>query len=164
MQIQEGKFYKTRDGQKVGPMVKSGIGYSLVSCDSFEYYENGQIFQAYDMAGDLVEEWTDKPTIWADMTPEEKGALLLARFEGKPIEMFADGPWQVCTPAWYGHRAYRIKPESKRETVKLYGGGRASMVWCNDNYRGPDLDTHRITFYTIDGEPDCSTIRMERLT
>jgi hypothetical protein len=58
----------------------------------------------------------------------------------------------------------RIKLEPKRETVNLYGGGRASMVWINDQVRGDDLDTHRVTYDTIDGEPDCSTVRMERLT
>jgi|AntRauTorckE5430_2_1112549.scaffolds.fasta_scaffold09507_4 hypothetical protein len=108
----------------------------------------------------IVSRASDTPTIWADMTPEEKGALLLAQFEHKPIEMFADGPWQVCTPSWRDDRAYRIKPEPKRETVKLYGRNHCFEFKHNPN----NTDTHSITFETIDGEPDCGTIRMERLT
>ena len=36
---------------------------------------------------DLVSEWSDTPIIWKDMTPVEKGALLLAKHEGLPVAL-----------------------------------------------------------------------------
>ena len=93
----------------------------------------------------IVSRASDTPTIWANMTPEEKGALLLAAFEGKSIEMFADGPWQVCTPAWRDDRAYRIKPEPKRETVKrsLHGAKFMGYVAIDMVDDAPQWDTMR---------------------
>ena len=52
--------------------------------------------------------------LWCDMTPEEKGALLLAHHEGKDIEFInkTDTPnWKKAKPLWADHCAYRIKPE-----------------------------------------------------
>lgn len=62
------------------------------------------------------------PTIWADMTDAEKGALLLAWQQGKVIEWFTyDGGWCATNydPSKWNDAAYRIKPEPKRETVEL---------------------------------------------
>jgi len=93
----------------------------------------------------------DTPTIWADMTPEEKGALLLADHERKPIEVFHSGKWCPRIHGGFGGQSgYRIKPEPKRETESRH-------MYHN-------INKYIATFDTIDGEPDCSTIRMERLT
>lgn len=54
----------------------------------------------------------DTPKLWRDMTPEEKGALLLARHEDRHIESYdADNNnwYHVAWPAWEGNRAYRIR-------------------------------------------------------
>jgi len=159
MQIQEGKFYKTRDGQKVGPMVKSGILYGLISGGILEYYENGQKSHVYDMDDDIIEEWTDTPTIWEDMTREEKGALLLAAFEGKRIECIRldhhTSWYETLSPQWDGELAYRVKPEPKRETVKRSLRGAKFM-----GYVAIDM---------VDDAPQWDTMRpwddsMERLT
>jgi hypothetical protein len=108
-------------------------------------------------------DWTAAPKRWRDMTPEEKGALLLAHHEGKVIEgrMFDEwhqANWQGCaspTPSV----AYRIRPEPKRETVRLYG----QSEWGYWNNVSTILDTHRITFDLIDCEPDCASVKMERI-
>jgi hypothetical protein len=63
------------------------------------------------------------PKLWRDMTPEEKGALLLAAHEGRVVEC-----WYQIAQKWvsdhkgvgaFGGSAYRIRPEPKRETVAL---------------------------------------------
>lgn len=107
----------------------------------------------------------NEPKLWRDMTPEEKGALLLAHHEGKVIEGKAQNVcnWGVCSsPVWDEGIAYRVKPEPVIETITLYGGGVKGMVWANCR-RGGDLDTHRITFTLIDGTPDLLSIKMEKL-
>lgn len=84
---------------------------------------------------------TQEPKLWKDMTPEEKGALLLAHHEGKAIEAWASGDkWRVVEPAWDEHNVYRIKPaEPVVETVLVY--------WDRDE---EVLHTHKITL-TIRG-------------
>ena len=104
-----------------------------------------------------------KPKLWRDMTPEEKGALLLAAHEGSKVEYYAsvDHEWLDCGELgarWYGGSAYRIKPQPKVETVELYG--RQDVQWVLERCK---YDTHRITFQTIDGKPDCASIKMGAL-
>ena len=53
--------------------------------------------------------------------------------------------------------AYRVKVEPKVKPHTLYG---EKHVWNPVRYPG---DTHKITFTTIDGEPDCSSVKMEKL-
>jgi len=110
----------------------------------------------------------DTPTIWADMTPEQKGALLLAHHEGKTIQRSYSGVWATVHQPFFHGLAYRIKPEPKRETAALYGRMYTSTVYPDGVFDADHRprcagDTHLITFDTINGEPDCTTIRMERL-
>ena len=100
----------------------------------------------------IISRATPQPKLWRDMTAEEKGALLLAAYEGKEVqchygvkgwlrrsfEVFADG------------NAYRIKPEPKVETVAL--------CWRHD----VGTVKNKIgTINLIDGKPDCASIKME---
>ena len=101
----------------------------------------------------------DTLTIWYDMTPEEKGSLLLAKHKGKEIEFWAnsfDG-WVKCYPTWSDHKAYRIKPTV--ETVVMYGSKRFKGFGL---VQGPNTK-YTITFNTIDGKADPSSIKMEEL-
>ena len=175
MQIETGKFYKTRGGEKVGPVITEycqiGFGWHALGDPRF-WYGTGKCYdgQSYD----LIAEWTDTPTIWENKTPEQKGALLLAEHEGRELQALAvdhDGTTWVIKRRnqWHDGIAYRIKPEPKRERTALYGRVYITNTYPNgvfDADRNPRQagDTHRITFDTIDGEPDCATIRMERLT
>jgi len=168
MQIETGKFYKTRGGEKVGPVITEycqiGFGWHALGDPRF-WYGTGKCYdgQSYD----LIAEWTDTPTIWENETPEQKGALLLAEHEGRELQALAvdhDGTTWVIKRRnqWHDGIAYRITPEPKRETVTMVGYNIGHWYFGSDHliYRA----THRITFETIDGEPDCATIRMERLT
>lgn len=62
--------------------------------------------------------------LWKDMTPEEKGALLLAYHEGKVIEFsFPEdglGWWSTSKDdgggvlSWHSNGCYRVKPQPKQ--------------------------------------------------
>lgn len=170
IKIEEGKFYRTQSGKKVGPahlVSDSAYGWNVPT-------ETGG-FLAYDDYGNiclinrdwgLKEEWLDADTskLGRDMTPEEKGALLLAEHEGKAIEAIdrtdPSDAWLECfNVGAFDDLAYRVKPELKRETVTLHGCG---FYWEQSEQPCPS-DTHRITFDTIDGEPDLTSIKMEKL-
>ena len=134
-------------------------------------HSNGNVEATLDGSGEDIkwfvlaecfDEYTpETPTLWRDMTDAEKGALLLAYHEGKVIEAWLyDDKWMALPPDWGQHNAYRIKPESKVEAVTLYLSRR-----CHGANEEPDhgYDTHKITFNTIDGKPDCDSIKMEVL-
>jgi len=175
MKIEEGKFFRTRDGRKVGPM----LGEGKLEGGLTDKLGNGLMWnfdgthKAWGMSDcdDLIAEWTDEPdtpTLWRDMTPEEKGALLLAVHEGREVEMWC--PCDHDVPVWcekgttwsFGDGfAYRIKPEPKRETVTMWGQYIAAQGWHFSVLEFED--THRITFDLIDGKPDCNSVKMEEL-
>ena len=100
--------------------------------------------------------------LWSDLTPAEKGALLLAHHEGKTVQgARVDIPddWRVTAIGLDNH-AYRIKPsEPKVETVTWYSS--AKMKGAGE-VKGPKT-TNRITFQTIDGKPDCASVKMEEV-
>lgn len=100
----------------------------------------------------------DTPKLWRDMTPEEKGALLLAHHEGKVLEVAYHGtPWLTKTvDHWHDHAVYRVRPEPKGGTVILYGSstsyfGIVSMFG----------DTHQISFEVINGDIPTGTYTSE---
>lgn len=71
MKIEEGKFYKTRDGHKVGPMLRhmSGAVYWKTDAVRFHnainsyglfWYKNGEYDKWDNHPLDLIEEWADE--------------------------------------------------------------------------------------------------------
>jgi hypothetical protein len=168
IKIEEGKFYRTQSGEKVGPMKPSDYENWrwIVVSGNGECWNHDGSGVARTGSPDLIAEWLDDdtPTRWGRMTSEEKGALLLARHEGEVIEYYnLCGTWRTygggIERLFYDSDAYRIKPEPKREMVTLHGCG---FYWEQSEQPCPS-DTHRITFDTIDGEPDCDSIKMEKL-
>lgn len=120
----------------------------------------------------VIEEEPEEKTYptWAEMTPEEKGALLLAHHEGKEIEWATTDEWSLCdfeVFLWGDEFKYRIKPEPKVEEVILAGLQSKTVegLWEFDTMTAPDTweATHKITFNLVDGEPDCDSIQMEEL-
>jgi hypothetical protein len=169
MKIEEGKFYRTRDGRKVGPMtynLKESIFPWMCESSRQTFRKDGYFCLSGDHELDLVAEWTEEPAapkLWRDMTPEEKGALLLAHHEGKVVECWNSGKWEPKGHGGWGkENAYRIRPEPKRDRVVMAGTYTKGMGWvfCSTHPQGP---THRITFDVIDGEPDCASVKMERI-
>jgi len=169
MKLEVGKRYKLADGvlrectRMIGddPCNVDDYGYGPFVVGGYAYHQDGTHGSGINPHLNVVRCVEDTPTLWRDMTPEEKGALLLAHHEGRGVEFWAnsfDG-WVNHCPTWSDHLSYRIKPEPKIETVKLRAGGDLKIwgTWT-------DLDdTHRITFNLIDGKPDPASIKMEEI-
>lgn len=168
MKIEAGKFYKTRDGRKVGPMKATPLTGFYAFRDASRgpnYSADGRLFEDRPSDWDIVSEWNDEPRPWGELTDAEKVALVEARRDGKQIEykphLRSLDHWDtVASPGWHDDTPYRVKPEPVVETVTLEGFTH-NREWF---FREKDArKTHRITFNTIDGEPDCSSIKMERI-
>lgn len=171
IKLEEGKYYRTGAGKKVGPMMPSlnaDWPWIVALGDGLCWHNDGSPVEGTESPL-LVAEWVDgvplkvekeNPKIWRDMTPEEKGALLLAHHEGKVIECCAPNEkwFPIEAPSWVSHFAYRVRPEPKRETIVLYD--QCATIWTDHN---PCDAEYRITFDIVDGEPDCGSIKMEKL-
>lgn len=112
----------------------------------------------------LISRESDSRVLFKDLTPEEKGALLLAQYEDKEIQFYSDmlGEWIPCELGSDGDLVYRVKPESEVETVTMYGGFFTDH-WDFISSDCEDKVTHMITFTTTDGKPDLESIKMEEL-
>lgn len=175
LKIEAGKYYRTRDGRKVGPAKPyADYWHVMVGAVWNGYRENGlwgcreATYGAGGVPLDLIAEWTDTPAddtpvLFRDMTPAEKGALLLANHEGKPIQCFVNGEWiRKSHGVWSKVHAYRVKPaEPVVETVTMYYPDGVIYFECDGGGRGGG--THRITFNLIDGKPDVASIKMDEL-
>ena len=102
----------------------------------------------------LISRASDTPKLWHDMTPEEKGALLLAAHEGRTVQLWhVRGGWVDSVEfGAVDFIAYRVKPDDVRETVTLFW--KRSDTGYNHEIGTIDL---------INGEPDPASIRMDRL-
>lgn len=99
---------------------------------------------------------------WGEMTDAEKGALLLAHHEGKEIEYYGEvgDSWRlVNNPGWYDDTPYRVKQVKSITEVYMYFQYNTGPYFSLSKAD----QTHKITFNTIDGEPDCSSIKMEKV-
>lgn len=125
MQIEAGKYYRTRDGRKVGPTVDCGAylqvdGYHYSSDGTCSLYGKGE--EALIPNRDLIAEWTDTPdlsnphgTVFGMLPPETQEAM---KAHGGPWEMFTGRMWSLASdPSWDGELAYRVKPGPKLEAV-----------------------------------------------
>lgn len=101
----------------------------------------------------LISRATTAPKLWREMTPEEKGALLLAAHEGKVIE-YQDkrGKWLTKNPQWWSDFAYRIKPtRTKSEwsawfTIKADGTTKLNLSECADVERVALGDSNQFAY------------------
>lgn len=177
MELKEGKFYRTRDGRKVGPMKLINASDQWKPCSVGDVTLSGMTWDGagrryYDMGRewpqDLIAEWSDDtPRPWSELTREERGEISLAFIEGKTIQLYGGSHWGWNE--WEGkgdisqtHQPVRIKPELEVETVTLYGcfDGKS---WVFNGLSPEDYDTHKIVFITHDGEPDADSIEMEKI-
>ena len=158
MQIEEWKFYRTRDGRKVGPIdynpESKGDNFPFVSpCGYCRYTTDGSLLTGTPNRGDLIAEWVDEPT------------------EDKPKW----GEWEISAgPEYFTPRAnmelaksesgeviaFRKLIEPVRETVTLIGSNHYGF---DHSGYGDEENSHTITFDTIYGKPDCNSIVMEAI-
>jgi len=89
----------------------------------------------------IISRATPAPKLWRDMTPAEKGALLLAAHEGKMIECCDGAAWWKIRPppVWRDGTAYRVRPEPVVEVVDLLipGGVKIGTVALRDGKPDP---------------------------
>ena len=116
--------------------------------DSYINYDDGGECQASSSKFIIISRATPTPTtiptLWRDMTDAEKGALLLAKHEGKGIEYRnEDGYWSVLFIQFFDDHAYRIKPTPVTRTVDLMADFKVIG-----------------TITLIDGTPDPASIKM----
>ena len=99
---------------------------------------------------------------WKHLTDCEKGALLLAKYENRKIEVFLRGQWIETSPGYFLEDGkYRVKPEPVIKNVELYGKVGGPFVLTEDwEFL---ISTHKITYKTKDGEPILNSIKMEKL-
>lgn len=99
---------------------------------------------------------------FSELSKEEKGELLLAHHERKVIEWLDyNDQWNIIkSPCWDDDTCYRIKPETKTETVTLYGDHPQTQGFADYRY---SYDTHKLTFNVIDGIIDCGSVKLEEL-
>jgi hypothetical protein len=161
-----GKTLKELNAQP-GDVVSFGNGpYTITKIDGGLFYAKDKHGAICGPLGDavlwhIVSRAVDTPKLWRDMTPEEKGALLLAHHEGEVIEVqkTTGSIWYKATkPIWHSDYAHRIRPEPKVETVTIRWQPSGAAVYSSGNGY-----THRITFNLIDGKPDCDSVKMEEL-
>lgn len=110
----------------------------------------------------IVSRASEAPKLWGEMSDAEKGALLLdwSDNHGRNVQQWNGSEWVPMATGRFGRvTAYRVRPESVREVVKIFGSGN---YWTKDK-TARQSDTHRITFETVDGKPDCASIKMETI-
>lgn len=106
----------------------------------------------------------NKPIKWKTLLPSQKGALLLGRHEGRKIWVYA-GPtrrWiEMGDEDFDDDMAYCMDAGPFKRTVELYFfKDEESGEWRHwDGVKS----THVIRFEESDGEPDCDSVKMERL-
>lgn len=127
--------------------------------------DQGQFFHKTWSHFEFVDEPAE-PTLLKDMSDDEAGKILKAFLKGESLEVYNPCGFRM----WMDHVSgtfnenvsYRVKAKPVVKQITLFGGGVPNMVWCPDR-RGADLDTHIITYTEIDGEPDCDSVKMEKL-
>lgn len=173
MKIEEGKFYRTRDGRKVGPMREDSEGdFDVQEHEDMDllvqlWRKDGKVWNEKGGESDhyLIAEWTDEPDTpktWGEMTDAEQRDVSHAAMKGKTIELdagsFGWAEWDGETPLCLVHHPIRIKPEPKRETVTIDLASASGGKWYQPGSPGSP-ETHRITFDTIDGKPATGEFR-----
>jgi hypothetical protein len=142
MQIEEGKFYKNRVGDKVGPMRFVGLYPWADNCHRL-YTNKGMYGVLESSSKDLIEEWEEPATEadggWGDWVPGQAPAG--SAFEdGKDVQQeFIGGVW-------------RQRSRPRKPVVKKL-----------ERVIGTPTKSYRVLFNEIDGVIDCSSVKMEPL-
>ncbi len=177
MKIEVGDFVELNNGEvhKVDRMTGNDPDYVDVAehgpfvIDGKKYHKDGRF--AFFGAGhllsvkriisrasdDIQSSQEGEPKLWRDMTDEAQSSY------------YSLAGWIAHNATPRGIELWNefversgIKPEPVRETVTLEGNNTKSMGWVFGSIHPKDT-TYRITFDLIDGEPDYSSIKMEKL-
>jgi hypothetical protein len=143
LKIEAGKYYRTRDGQKVGPMYRTSSDFMIMkwNCSGgVGWSDRGSVYMTVDDENDIIAEWTDAPAhiithngreydLTALETPFgillEKAPPVAEALEAWPhgFEYYST-PFQphewatVDEPTWAYGTVYRAKPAPAEVRVK----------------------------------------------
>jgi hypothetical protein len=129
LKIEKGKFYRTRDGRKVGPMRDFwDSGFFVKHGDGQVWERDGSTRAICKMPVglEIVAEWTDEPEI--DLTaittpfgllPEEVQRALQQCRHAIEYWCWSEG-WVGLSsePSWVPYTVYRAKPQPPKPVVK----------------------------------------------
>ena len=152
--LENGKYYELNNGA-----VKQCKYYSGCYMLGQGYYSKTGIHNHYAADHPLsvkreVETGTlasDTPTLFRDMTDAEKGALLLAEFNGEVIQTYNVVEWFDITGECHfcDDAAHRVKPKPVVENVTLYGSAELQWAFATEEL---GHDTHSLTLTITDGD------------
>jgi hypothetical protein len=136
MKIEAGKYYRTRDGQKVGPMIdRCPKPHELTRWKDKKgtcWHEDGRHLTAMGTPElDLIAEWTDAPDLTAITTPFgllDDATREALKAHGGPYQVYGpDGNWTSWPPGWHVNCVYRVKPSPPKPREWWVSGG--NCIW-----------------------------------
>ena len=102
---------------------------------------------------------TTPPRTWGELTEAEQNKIAGHYARGGEVE-FLWGDNKIWTtapkPSWEGHVSFRIKPSPVVVDVSINVKPNKHGEWVSDISRSGG---HEVTFQTIDGKPDWSTLK-----
>jgi hypothetical protein len=118
------------------------------------YHEDGTFADGCPNGLDVSHEYKEETTVeyktFGEMTDEEKGALLLAQYDGKTIEFLSKtvNNWVPTSPPeiFMSTYKYRVKVEP------VITSGTSDILVGHEGYT--------ISYTLVDGVPDCSGVTM----
>jgi hypothetical protein len=121
------------------------------------YHEDGTFADGSTKDLSVSHEYKEETTVeyktFGKMTDEEKGALLLAQYEGKTVEYWSSrcGGWEIRTEVKANYNSgamYRVKVEPVIRSEETF-------IWAVDG-------TFAIKYDVVNGVTDCSTVTMTK--
>lgn len=153
LRIQQGKFYKTRDGRKVGPMSKRS---TYLTAEGWHYNESGECcYQG--MSGetprptrDLIAEWVDEPVAIAN----DNVAPAIPKFKaGDRVVCLDSYAGQFTAGKTYVVRADHHGREYESVRVERDDSGSTENGWLPKFFKLADTQPTAIVALIEDGQP-----------
>ena len=165
LQIEEGKYYRARNGKKIGPMsrIHGADRFKWGWCDEdnqpYSCTDDGRYYGGLLSHLDLIAEWvdeapavdlTDITTPFGLLDAETQKAL---RAHPGPIQNFST-TWVDCPdPQWFSGDTYRAKLTQRKVWINEYPSGRLGTrhYQSKDEADGanPSIPTRTICFREV---------------
>ena len=138
MKIEAGKFYRTRDGRKVGPMrLVGGSRWPWEGHEANEavwtYTDNGRqsAFAAIESKKEHIAEWSEPMDLTAITTPFgllDDATREALKSHGGPYEIWSRNGWIDVWPEFDRTCAYRVKPQPPKPREWWIKGDEARLI------------------------------------